>query len=135
MAGTNPASRALRSLPSADKKFGWQDVTNETYLDYVASLRAVGCPEKQIRGIVVADVNDLFDRRRLEHAVKTDPQWTHHPSGVAKINNVLVGQGALDLPYHGETADAAIEDADGQRGFFGQRCLRGRTVHGSTILR
>src|SRR5678815_3336803 len=31
---TNVAARAPKSLPSADKKFGWQDVTNETYLDY-----------------------------------------------------------------------------------------------------
>jgi hypothetical protein len=64
-----------KSLASAGKKFGWQDVTNEAYVDYVARLRAVGAPEKQVRNIVVADLNDLFDQRRLEHAIKTDSQW------------------------------------------------------------
>jgi hypothetical protein len=64
-----------KSLASAGKKFGWQDVTNQTYVDYVARLRAVGAPEKQVRNIVIADLNDLFDQRRLEYAIKTDSQW------------------------------------------------------------
>src|SRR5688572_23937066 len=72
---TNPAPRLTKTLASADKKFGWQDVTNDAYLDYIASLRSVGAPEKQVRNIVVTDVNELFDKRRLEHAVKTDSQW------------------------------------------------------------
>jgi len=72
---TNASSRAPKSLASTDKKFGWRDVTNETYLDYIASLRAVGCPEKQIRNIVVSDVSELFDQRRVEHAIRTDSQW------------------------------------------------------------
>ena len=55
--------------------FGWQDLATEAYLDYIASLRSVGCPEKQVRNIVVSDVNELFDKRRLEHAIKTDSQW------------------------------------------------------------
>jgi hypothetical protein len=70
-----PLALDPKSLASAGKKFGWQDVTNETYVDYVARLRAVGAPEKQVRKIVVADLNDLFDQRRLEHAIKTDSQW------------------------------------------------------------
>lgn len=72
---SNQVRRTVKTLPSADKKFGWQDVTNDTYLDYIASLRSVGAPEKQVRNIVVSDVNDLFDKRRLDHAIKTDSQW------------------------------------------------------------
>jgi hypothetical protein len=72
---TNATPRSPRSIASADKKFGWQDLTNDAYLDYIAGLRSVGCPEKQVRNIVVSDVNELFDKRRLEHAIKTDSQW------------------------------------------------------------
>ena len=72
---SNSTVRALKSLPSADKKFGWSDITNDVYLDYIANLRAAGCPEKQVRNIVISDVNELFDQRRLEYAIKTDPQW------------------------------------------------------------
>lgn len=64
-----------KTLASSGKEFGWQDVTNDTYLDYVARLRAAGAPDKQIRNIVISDVNDLFDQRRLEQAVKNDTQW------------------------------------------------------------
>lgn len=72
---TNAASRVPKSIPSADKKFGWQDITNDSYLDYIARLRLAGCPEKQVRNIVVSDVNELFDKRRLDYAIKTDSQW------------------------------------------------------------
>jgi hypothetical protein len=73
---TNAAQPQLASsaLP-AGRQFGWQDVTNDTYKDYIARLRAAGCPEKQIRNIVLSDVSDLMDKRRLEHAVRSDIQW------------------------------------------------------------
>src|SRR4051794_28028521 len=32
---TNGTPRAPKTIASADKKFGWQDLTNDTYLDYV----------------------------------------------------------------------------------------------------
>ena len=63
------------SLVPVGKQFGWADVTNENYLAYIARLRAAGAPEKQVRRIVIADVNELLDQRRLEHAIKTDAQW------------------------------------------------------------
>lgn len=72
---SNSMARTPKSFPSADKKFGWSDVTNEIYLDYIANLRAAGCPDKQIRSIIISDVSELFDQRRLEHAIKTDAQW------------------------------------------------------------
>ena len=74
-AKTNATGRVPRSIPSTDKKFGWQDITNDSYLDYIARLRSAGCPEKQVRNIVVSDVNDLFDKRRLDYAIKTDSPW------------------------------------------------------------
>ncbi len=63
------------SLAPSAKQFGWADVTNETYTAYITRLRAAGAPEKQVRRIVVADVNELLDQRRLEHAIKTDAPW------------------------------------------------------------
>ena len=74
----NPSNAPVIEPPSlapSAKKFGWADVTNETYVAYIARLRAAGAPEKQVRRIVVADVNELLDQRRLEHAIKTDAQW------------------------------------------------------------
>jgi len=43
-----------------DRRFDWRQVESEDYTRYLANLRAIGCPEKTIRDIIVADVNDLF---------------------------------------------------------------------------
>lgn len=43
--------------------FGWRQVESEDYRQYLANLRAIGCPEKTIKDIVVADVSDLFASR------------------------------------------------------------------------
>ncbi len=63
------------ALAPAGRQFGWQDVTNDIYTNYVTRLRLAGCPEKQVRTIVVSDVNELIDKRRLEYAIKTDMPW------------------------------------------------------------
>ena len=46
------------------KLFDWRVLESEDYKQYVANLRAIGCPEKTIRDIITADVTELF----REHA-------------------------------------------------------------------
>src|ERR1017187_7157912 len=43
--------------------FDWRQVESADYKQYIANLRAIGCPEKTIKNIIVADVNDLFSSR------------------------------------------------------------------------
>jgi len=75
------------------KKFSWQDVETDAYRTYIESLRAVGCPDDKIRTIVVADVNDLFDKRRLQEAVRHDMQWWRPEAQNLAIVNVLQERG------------------------------------------
>lgn len=77
LAGTNAPSpsNTVASVPSIGRNFGWKEVQSEEYRQYLANLRAVGCPEAQIRRIIVQDINDLFDQKRLQEAVSKDPQW------------------------------------------------------------
>jgi hypothetical protein len=63
------------------RKFGWQQLesdeqskTNE-YRTYLESLRAVGCPEDKVRYIIMADIDELFAKKRLKAAVDYDPAW------------------------------------------------------------
>jgi hypothetical protein len=44
--------------------FDWRQVESPDYKEYLANLRAIGCPEKTIKEIITADVNDLFSARR-----------------------------------------------------------------------
>ena len=95
---TTTASNAVASstVPKptfTSKKFGWQDVESDGYRSYIESLRAVGCPDDKIRTIVVADVNELFDKRRLQEAVRHDIQWWRPEAQNLAVANVLQERG------------------------------------------
>ena len=62
-------------LVLSSRRFTWQDVESDAYRTYLESLRAVGCPEERVRGIVTADIEELFADRRLKEAVAHDMQW------------------------------------------------------------
>jgi hypothetical protein len=57
---------APAAAPSRATAFHWRRVETPDYLEYVANLRAIGCPEQTIRDIVIADVNKLYAVRRAE---------------------------------------------------------------------
>jgi hypothetical protein len=41
----------------------WRQVESSDYRQYIANLRAAGCPEKTIRDIIVAEVSELYNQR------------------------------------------------------------------------
>ena len=55
--------------------FTWQDLESADYVAYIANLRAIGCPEETIRDLIVADVNELFAKKRNEDATAQDREW------------------------------------------------------------
>jgi len=52
--------------------FDWRMVESEDYKQYIANLRAIGCPEETIRDIIIADVNKLFASRRQALKISTN---------------------------------------------------------------
>ncbi len=57
-------------------QFDWRQVESEDYREYIANLRAIGCPEKTIRDIILADVKELFASRRAQIlATNLPPQF------------------------------------------------------------
>jgi hypothetical protein len=51
----------------------WRAVESADYKQYIANLRAIGCPEETIRDIITADVNKLFeDRKRALRSTNTN---------------------------------------------------------------
>lgn len=57
------------------QNFTWDEIESADYSTYIANLRAVACPESTIRDIIVADVNQLFARRRATEVVTAEQQW------------------------------------------------------------
>ena len=55
--------------------FSWQQIESPDYATYIANLRDVGCPEQTIRDIIIADVNQVFARRRATELTTAEQQW------------------------------------------------------------
>jgi hypothetical protein len=61
-----PAEPARPPAPTPGKpgvQFDWRLVESNDYRQYIANLRAIGCPEETIRDIIIADVNKVFQSR------------------------------------------------------------------------
>jgi hypothetical protein len=55
-------------------RFDWRTIESKDYEKYAANLRSVGCPEKTIRNIILADVERLYAARRRDLGSK-GPFW------------------------------------------------------------
>ncbi len=68
------ASNPPASLAWITNHFHWRQVESTNYEDYVSNLRAIGCPDKTLCDIVVADVDRHYAARR--RGVRTErPFW------------------------------------------------------------
>jgi len=57
--GQGVTNASLAELPL----FRWSEVESADYRQYIANLRAIGCPEQTIRDLIVADLNALYASR------------------------------------------------------------------------
>lgn len=54
--------------------FHWAQVESGDYRRYIANLRALGCPERLIRDLIVSDLDALYEsRRRALRPLRLDP--------------------------------------------------------------
>jgi hypothetical protein len=63
------------TVTKAAAPFDWRTVESDDYRQYVANLRAIGCPEKTLRDIIMADVTDLFRQRASHSASNRFEYW------------------------------------------------------------
>lgn len=86
--------RVVTNLPPqtsfVTKRFHWQQLESTNYDEFVANLRAVGCPERTIRDIIVADVWQTF--AGSEHRAPRIPFWSNGPRRVAAQRQHEAGQ-------------------------------------------
>jgi hypothetical protein len=74
--------------PGAIIQQDWRSVEHEDYRKYIASLRAIGCPEETIRDIIILDLNKQFlDRRRMSNPPKPFKFWEAGGSPAAGRNS------------------------------------------------
>lgn len=76
--------------------FHWNELESDDYKTYITNLIEVGCPPDTIRDIIVADVNQLYERRRLTGIVPDDPVWWKGNPAGAVAESIVRQEAALD---------------------------------------
>ncbi len=70
-APSSASSETSSSLP-----FHWSQIESDDYREYIANLRAVGCPESTIRDLITADLAALYaPRAQAIWARQPEPYW------------------------------------------------------------
>jgi hypothetical protein len=90
---TNTATNVLPA-----RILDWHAIESDDYKRYVANLRLAGCPEKTVRDVIVADINDLYRHRfrelfpmtnRLQYWKTSTPMADSYDEGrIAKQNEL-----------------------------------------------
>src|ERR1043166_2265233 len=58
--GAAPVPFVDNTISLITNRFHWAQLESVDYGEYVANLRAIGCPEKTVRDIIVADVEKVY---------------------------------------------------------------------------
>jgi len=67
-----PPDDPIVIIESITETLDWESVESPSYRTYIENLRSIGCPEKTIQDIIIADVNALFAERIKE--VRGEPE-------------------------------------------------------------
>ena len=78
---SGPVRIAKTNIILRARGLAWRDLESTNYDLYVMNLRGIGCPESTVRDIILADVNQLYARKRRELNVTTNdlPWWRSEP--------------------------------------------------------
>jgi hypothetical protein len=96
-ADTNLHYRNRVHVVSRLQNISWKDVESDDYVTYIRNLRTIGCPEKTIRDIIVADVNELYAHRRATEIVGADQQWWRSDPDRDLVKEAIDKLKALDV--------------------------------------
>lgn len=91
----------FRFPTNAFPHFTWRAIESTNYQRYVANLRAIHCPEKTIRDIILADVNDLYATRWKQLLEKHAAEFKYWKTG-----NALPGYPDKSIEDAGKEMDA-----------------------------
>lgn len=96
LAASNPVRILKTNVLIRPRVFTWQEVESNDYMTYVDNLRSLGMPESTIRDIIIADVEQLFIRKRRDIAAQQDLEWWRAEPSQAYSSNQLAQAFTLD---------------------------------------
>jgi len=74
-AGAGKAIQLKTNVVVRRQGFQWSQIESSDYPTYIRNLRLIGCPEKTIHDIIVADINDVYAERITREVVLPEQQW------------------------------------------------------------
>jgi hypothetical protein len=74
-ATTNAPLKIKTNVVVRRQGFQWSEIESTNYPVFIRNLRLIGCPEKTIRDIIVAEVNDLFTEKMNTEVVAPEQKW------------------------------------------------------------
>jgi hypothetical protein len=95
--GTNVVRIIKTNVLVRPRTFTWQEVETPDYVAYVDNLRGLGMPETTVRDIIIADVDQIFARRRHEEAATQDIEWWRSEPSDAYQSNALARASGLEM--------------------------------------
>ena len=76
--------------------FSWQELESSDYPTYIANLRDIACPEQTIRDIIIADVNQVYLRKRWAEVPTPEQEWWRSEPDTNTIQAANAKLAALD---------------------------------------
>jgi len=96
LVASNPVRIIKTNVLIRPRVFTWQEIESGDYTTYVENLRALGMPEATIRDIIIADIEQLFVKKRRDLASQQDTEWWRAQPSQAYQSNQLAQAFALD---------------------------------------
>lgn len=74
---TTSAATVVANVPAAAINFRWAQLESRDYRQYVANLKAIGCPWDTLKDIIIADLNTLYAPRlaQLRAPMEREAWW------------------------------------------------------------
>jgi hypothetical protein len=92
---TNFVTVSVSTPTNTINPFRWSQLeSTNNYRAYVANLRAVGCPERSVRAIVMADMNALFFKKRSELNLSGTEAGPWSGQNEVRVTGYLLGETA-----------------------------------------
>ena len=98
-----PVKPAVQAPPAAGTRilvrkqfFSWSEIETNDYAAYIANLRDIDCPESTVRDIIVAEINQLYARRRAAEVPSTSRQWWRSEPDPEVVQSAMDRLKALD---------------------------------------
>lgn len=73
--GANGAKQFKTNVVVRRQGFHWREIESTDFPTFITNLRRIGCPEKTIRDIIVAEVNEVFAERLAREINLPEQKW------------------------------------------------------------